>query len=131
MELSEKWSNAYYSACKEGGCFYAPSIPHALTEIELFDSTTDHNSDNDLFVHEFGHTYQSRITGLAYLFKYGIPSAAGGGLSETDANRRGYLNLRTDPYDQEKGYSEKPNRIKWWEIGLSSVLWPYMWIWNR
>ena len=80
----------------------------------------------DLFAHEFGHTYQSIIAGPLYLFKYGIPSAAGGNSSEIDANRRAAVNglplsnLRT----------QGTNRTKWWEVGLAPVLWPFMWSWN-
>ncbi len=91
----------------------------------------DAKYNHDLFAHEFGHTYQSRNAGLLYLFKYGIPSAAGGDLSEADADWRGYMNLGIDPWGYVSKYSEKPNRIKWWESGAGSILWPFMWIWNR
>ena len=79
----------------------------------------------DLFAHEFGHTYQSRISGPLYLFKYGIPSAAGGNSSEIDADRRGAYNL---PHNN--GWAQGKNRTKWWEVGLAPVLWPFMWSWN-
>ena len=80
----------------------------------------------DLFAHEFGHTYQSRITGHLYLFKYGIPSAAGGDLSEVDANRRGVYNLGYD-----NGWPQGKNRIRFWEWGIGNMLWTHMWLWNR
>ena len=81
----------------------------------------------DLFAHEFGHTYQSRISGPLYLFKYGIPSAAGGSKSEYDANKRAHKNGL--PIGSWR--SQESNRYNWWEDGLSPLLWPFMWIWNR
>jgi hypothetical protein len=87
----------------------------------------DKEHDTYLFAHEFGHTYQSRTSGLLYLFKYGIPSAVWGDSSEADADWRAYQNFGFWPH----GYEREPNRIKWWEIGLGSILWPYIWLWNR
>jgi hypothetical protein len=83
------------------------------------------------FAHEFGHTYQSRNTGLAYLFKYGISSAVYQGSTEGDANRRGFGNLRiTQP--TTGFYSRNANNpYTWWEAGFGSILWPFMWLWNK
>jgi hypothetical protein len=36
--------------------------------------------NNYLFMHELGHTLQSRLTGPLYLFKVGLPSIIGGAL---------------------------------------------------
>jgi len=80
----------------------------------------------DRLSHELGHSYQSRITGPLYLFKYGIPSASNNKLSEPDANRRAgdnYLTLKA-------WRSQGKNRVKWWELGFGSLLWPFMWSWN-
>jgi len=81
-----------------------------------------------LFAHEFGHTYQSRISGPLYFFKYGIPSALYGNLakSEEDADWRAYNNLGVWPH----GYSRPNNRTEWWEVGFAPMLWPFMWSWN-
>lgn len=66
----------------------------------------------ELFAHEFGHTYQSRITGPAYYFKYGIPSAildAQG--PEDDADYRAHKAFGIWPH----GYKTDPWRYEWWE----------------
>ena len=90
----------------------------------------DDNSQGEiglgLFLHEYGHTYQSRITGNLYLFKYGIASAKYQGSTEDDANRRGIYNLG---YDNEG--RQGINRVRFWEFGLGNMLWPLIWLWNR
>ncbi|OQA92848.1 MAG: hypothetical protein BWY27_00152 [Bacteroidetes bacterium ADurb.Bin234] len=80
----------------------------------------------NLFAPEFSHTYQSRNSGLAYLFKYGISSAAWQGSPEGDADRRSIINLGIDPGDPPA-----TNQTQWWEAGFGSILWPFMWIWNK
>jgi len=56
---------------------------------------TDH--DVHLFAHEFGHTYQSRASGPFYLFRWGIPSAAGKSEPEINANWKAYYNFGINP----------------------------------
>jgi len=86
----------------------------------------------DLFAHEFGHTYQSRIAGPLYLFKYGIASAIYQGSTEYDANKRGFGNLGMVPSGRYKGHfeSQSYNRYQWYEF-LGACMWPFMWMWNR
>ena len=107
--------------------FSGISFGHYVFGENIALNPSDKGHNVDLFAHEFGHTYQSRISGPLYLFKYGIPSAAGGNPSEADADWRTYMNLGFWPH----GYEREPNRIKWWEAGLGSILWPFMWLWNR
>jgi RHS repeat-associated protein len=85
----------------------------------------------NLFAHEFGHTYQSKITGPLYLFKYGIPSAVFQGSSEDDANRRGFGNLGISQPTTGFYSRNANNPYKWWESGLAPILWPFMWLWNH
>lgn len=61
----------------------------------LGDNRIDACLNNPLFMHEFGHCLQSRVSGPIYLFKYGLPSlrsvtVAGHNLHpvEQDANQR-------------------------------------------
>ena len=44
-------------------------------------------SEDGLYWHEYGHTFQSERFGLSYLFVVGIPSATGAEWTETQANR--------------------------------------------
>jgi hypothetical protein len=87
--------------------------------------------NNPLFMHEFGHTLQSRTTGPIYLFKYGFPSVLsvrGTGKHsqhpvEQDANLRAFEYFKTQP-----GFSPWPAAnnplpksgvtmgIHWWEF---------------
>jgi hypothetical protein len=71
----------------------------------------------NLFAPEFSHTYQSRNSGLAYLFKYGIPSAAGSDLPEHDADIRSHRNFGIWPhsYYRPSNYDDKRN-VRWWEL---------------
>jgi len=71
--------------------------------------------DLDLFAHEFGHTYQSRITGPLYYFLYGLPSGLfDSNYPEFDANYRGEKNLGTGLLSP---YSDKiPRHTDWWEF---------------
>ena len=111
--------------------FSGISFGHYVFGYDIALNPYDKEHNVDLFAHEFGHTYQSRTSGLLYLFKDGIPSAAGGDLSEADADWRAYMNLGIDPWGRVSWYTEKPNRLKWWESGVGSLLWPFMWLWNR
>jgi RHS repeat-associated protein len=84
----------------------------------------------DLFAHEYGHTYQSRISGPLYLYKYGLASAVYGGSTEPDANRRGFGNLGLTPISHR--YSDfTPNRYKWYELFGVPILWSFMLLWNN
>jgi hypothetical protein len=44
-------------------------------------------SFDPMYMHEFGHTFDSRLFGITYLFAIGIPSAAGAEWTEIRANR--------------------------------------------
>ena len=91
----------------------------------------DKGYDLDLFAHEFGHTYQSRITGPLYLFRYGIASVYdNSGKTEQDADWRGYRNLGIDPWGNVVANSHGTSRYKWWEMTFAPALWPFMWRWN-
>jgi RHS repeat-associated protein len=98
-------------------------------DIALNPDDTGHNLN--LFAHEYGHTYQSRIMGPLYLFRAGIPSAVYQGSTEYDANRRGFgntgVNQPTTGFYSINSY----NPYLWWEFGLGPVLWPFMWRWNN
>jgi hypothetical protein len=84
----------------------------------------------DLLAHEYGHTYQSRIMGPMYLFRIGIASVyKTNGLTETDANRRGFANLGMVPNGNWYKHSNT-STYKWYEFGFASALWPFMWMWN-
>jgi hypothetical protein len=84
----------------------------------------------DLFAHEFGHTYQSRITGLLYLFRYGLASAIYQGSTEYDANRRGFGNLNLTPTNSH--YENRTaSYYKFWEWFTAPYLWPFMFLWNK
>lgn len=87
--------------------------------------------NNHLFMHEFGHVLQSRVSGPLYLFKYGIPSlmsARGTGVHrlhpvEQDANQRAY-----DYFKQQESFAPWPFQynplppqggtlpVNWWEF---------------
>ena len=85
----------------------------------------------DLFAHEFGHSYQSRITGPLYLLKYGIASIYDNdGLTEQDANRRGFWNLGINQPTTGKFSINTKNTYKWWEFMSFPSSWPFMWLWN-
>src|SRR5690606_24824652 len=43
--------------------------------------------NDPLFMHEYGHTFDSQIYGLSYLFAIGIPSSEGAKWTEVRANR--------------------------------------------
>ena len=51
-------------------------------------------SEGGLFMHEFGHTFDSRRFGLFYLLAIGIPSASGARWTETLANRNAFNYMR-------------------------------------
>jgi len=106
-----------------GNCIYGDNIAF---------SPSDYDHNTDLFAHEFGHTYQSRISGPLYLFRYGLSSVAFQGSSEWDANRRGFGNLGMNQRTSEVFYSKRGySTYKWWENVLSPVLYPFMWSWNK
>ncbi|MBI4648813.1 MAG: hypothetical protein HY738_20040, partial [Bacteroidia bacterium] len=83
----------------------------------------DIEHDVDLFWHEFGHTYQSRVTGPTYYFKYGLPSANLSPKPEEDANYRVYINKGVSPFDEPRS----SNPYKWWEFFFFG---PAVAIWN-
>jgi hypothetical protein len=80
----------------------------------------------DLFAHEFGHTYQSRIMGTMYLFRVGLPSAVFQGSTEADADWRAYQHFGYWPH----GYERANNQYKWYEFFGAPFLWSFMWNWN-
>ena len=84
-------------------------------------------SDERFFISCTLRAAGGRITGPLYLFKYGIPSAAGGTPSEEDANRRSAYNQLPLSNQRLQG----TNRLKWWEVLTSPVTWPFIWSWNR
>jgi hypothetical protein len=103
----------------------AISLGHYVIGDEIALNPDDIEYDIELFAHEFGHTYQSRIIGPMYLFKIGIASIYdNSGLAELDADRRGFGNLR----NQSVG---KSNTYKWYEAAFAPVLYPFMWMWNH
>lgn len=87
---------------------------------------------NMLFMHEFGHTLQSRKSGPLYLFKYGIPSLLTDNYSwmEKDANLRSALYFEgKHKIALSKWQSTRFNRLvdkiinpKWWEYLLLFLL---------
>ncbi len=89
-------------------------------DIAFGPNDTDH--DIDLFAHEFGHTYQSRISGPGYYFKYGLPSAFDSDLPEDDANYRAFEKFGIKPFNDPT----EVNRMKWWEFftGPLVMVWP-------
>ena len=91
----------------------------------------DAKYDHDLFAHEYGHTYQSRIMGPLYLFRVGISSAIFGSMAtEGDATRRGSSNLGITIQDTYR-FPSGTSTYKWWEWGFAPMLWPFMWSWNH
>lgn len=81
-----------------------------------------------MFAHEFGHTYQSRITGPLYLFKYGVASVYDNdGLTEGDATRRGASNTGIEIKNR---YPTGTSTYKWREALSGNLSWPVMWMWN-
>jgi hypothetical protein len=96
-------------------------------DIALNPSDVKHNTD--LFAHEFGHTYQSRITGPLYLFRYGLASAIYGRDSKTedDANIRAARNNL--PISNWRTQME--SNYKWYEFLGAPILWPFMWTWSH
>jgi hypothetical protein len=90
----------------------------------------DYEHDIDLFAHEFGHTYQSRITGPMYLFRYGIASVYdNNGKTELDATKRGSSSLGIT-IGNTRRFPSGTSTYKLWEQVLSPVLYPFMWLWN-
>jgi hypothetical protein len=97
----------------------------------LADENADAEVNNKLFMHEFGHSLQSRASGPIYLFKYGLLSLQSATLRpdlhylhpvEQDANKRAF-----DFFSQKEGFAtwaeqrfprcshENLLPIKWWE----------------
>jgi hypothetical protein len=113
----------------------AISFGHYIYGDEIALSPNDQTTNNygrDLFAHEYGHTYQSRIMGPMYLFRIGIASVYdNNGQTETDANRRGFTNLGIQPSGKYGDFSEfTSSTYKWYEYFGAPVLWPFMWMWN-
>jgi len=65
-------------------------------------------SENGLFFHEYGHTLQSKIFGLSYLFAVGIPSASGAEWTEIRANKRVWKYLQKYGLLDEWVYPDYP-----------------------
>jgi RHS repeat-associated protein len=102
----------------------AVSLGHYVLGDNIALNPYDVGHEVGLFTHEFGHTYQSRITGPLYLLRYGLASVVDNeGLTEADADRRGSVNLGM----QSNGAT---SRYTWWEFMGAPVLWPFMWMWN-
>lgn len=84
----------------------------------------DTDYDVELFLHEFGHTYQSRIAGPLYYYNWGIPSALlGREYPEHDADYRAYKNFGIWPH----GSPTTPKRTNVWDYlaGIFSIFWYY------
>jgi hypothetical protein len=79
-------------------------------DIALNPDDTEHNLDR--FAHEFGHTYQSRISGNLYLLGYGISSAFISGWTEDDAEFRAERNL--GPGLLQSRSTKIYAHAKWW-----------------
>ena len=78
-----------------------------------------------LFMHEYGHTFDSRIFGPSYLFAIGIPSAFSAGISEYIAN-----GLYThDVYWTERRANKHAKRYfgKYYGIDWNTATSPYRW----
>lgn len=95
--------------------------------------------NNHLFMHEFGHTLQSRSSGPLYLFKYGLPSlrsAMSKGIHylhpvEQDANLRALTYFSQQPGFTRWIYEFNPIMVgssilkdKWWEF--IPMIYPFM-----
>ncbi|MDR3060022.1 MAG: hypothetical protein LBU84_18025 [Prevotella sp.] len=84
----------------------------------------------DLFAHEYGHTYQSRIMGPMYLFRVGLPSIINNnGMTEYDATRRGSFNLGMT-INYPTLFPIETSTYKWSEFGFGAFFYPFMWMWN-
>jgi RHS repeat-associated protein len=103
------------------------SLGHYVLGDNIALNPNDTEHDVDLFAHEFGHTYQSRIMGHLYLYRVGIASAKFQGSTEADADWRAYKHFGIWPH----GHERNNNRLKWWEVLGAPVLWPFMWMWNN
>ncbi|MDR0828845.1 MAG: FG-GAP-like repeat-containing protein [Prevotellaceae bacterium] len=104
----------------------AISFGDYITGDQIAMNPNDIDYDIDLFAHEFGHTYQSKITGAMYLFRYGIASAAYQGATEYDANKRAAGNGL--PIGSWR--TQNSSTYKSYEFIFMPVLWPFMWMWN-
>ena len=108
----------------------AISLGHFIYGEDIALNPWDWDHNVNLFAHEYGHTYESRITGPLYLFRYGIASVYdNNGYTELDATRRGSSNLGitiTNTFRFPSGTST----YKLWEHALAPVLYPFMWLWN-
>jgi RHS repeat-associated protein len=110
--------------------FSGISFGHYVFGDNMALSPYDVGYDMDLFIHEYGHTYQSRIMGPMYLFRIGISSAIFGGSTEPDATRRGELNLGLTIENRYR-FPSGTSTYKWWESSFFYALWPFMWSWNK
>jgi hypothetical protein len=72
-------------------------------EKEITEDFTDYVITHPMYMHEYGHTIDSRIFGLSYLFAIGIPSLISANNSES---------LEKAPYTTHRGY--------WTEIRANS-----------
>ena len=97
-------------------------------DIALCPEDVGHNID--LFAHEFGHSYQSRIMGPLYLYRIGLPSIINNDcISEADATRRGSYNLGITIQNIDV-FPSGTSTYKWYEFFGAPVLSPFMWMWN-
>ncbi|MFM2375789.1 MAG: hypothetical protein RLZZ165_886 [Bacteroidota bacterium] len=103
----------------------------AFGTVILGDERISARLNDPLFMHEFGHVLQSRISGPLYLFKYGIPSMMsvhGNGVHmqhpvEQDANQHAYNHFKS-----QVGFASWPMQtyplpphggtlpVRWWEF---------------
>ncbi|RYD73008.1 MAG: hypothetical protein EOP53_20890 [Sphingobacteriales bacterium] len=90
-----------------------------------------------LFMHEFGHSLQSRESGPLYLFKYGVPSLLTDNFAwmEKEANLRSILYFPQHKNalirDDKTPPAKELNHAKWWEylllfLGIGIIIIPYL-----
>ncbi|MGZ5282283.1 MAG: hypothetical protein ACXWEY_08410 [Bacteroidia bacterium] len=90
-----------------------------------------------LFMHEFGHSLQSRESGPLYLFKYGIPSLLTDNFAwmEKEANLRAiqYFHLHKDALlrNDKTPPAKQLTHAEWWEyvlffLGIGIFIVPYL-----
>lgn len=86
---------------------------------------TDTDYDVELFAHEFGHTYQSRMSGPSFYLNWGIPSAIlDKDYPEDDADYRAHENFGIWPHAPR---TTSPWRTNTWDFlaGPFSIFWYY------
>ncbi len=103
---------------------------HYLFGEEMALNPNDTEYDVDLFAHEFGHTYQSRIAGPSYYLNWGIPSGLlDKDYPEDDADYRAHENLGIWPHTDYWGNPiiTETTRMNFWDLmaGPFSIFWYY------